>query len=112
MQKFGVPMPTDQDGRTLPLIGPGETLAKSTISTLSTAQVITLHAQTAVFEVNAINQGIYVKKNGTATSSDFTRFCQAGQTIHIVVPTDATTYSLLEQSSGASAVVLEYSQQP
>lgn len=75
--------------------------------TISSSTEVTLNAATTLIEVSAISQGIFMKWGGTASSSDFDEFIQAGSTRHYVVPAGQTTVQFIEQAASAALVLIE-----
>lgn len=76
-------------------------------ATINASTALTLNAKTAVILVTAIDKGIFLKWNATASSSAFDEFIGAGQTKLIVRPADVTTANFIEEAATAKLVVLE-----
>lgn len=100
-------LPKDGSNKALQLVPAKEALATTVDSTISSATTITLNSATTLIEVNALDKPIYLKYGTGASSSDFDEFIHAGGTRHYVVPEDVTQISVIEQASGATAVVIE-----
>jgi len=106
-QKMPSFLPSDQKGDGIPLTTPTPANAVNYDTSISTATDITLNADTALIEVTAINAGIFLRYASTASSSAFDEFILADNTRHFVVPAGVTVISIIEESAGAKAVVIE-----
>lgn len=100
----------------LPVDGGGDivqltpnTLAKHVTvdSTISTATDISLNQDTTLIEVTALDYGVYMRYASTASSSDFDEFIAPGMTRHYLRPDGVSTISFIEQSAGATIIVIE-----
>jgi hypothetical protein len=76
-------------------------------ATVSTSTAINLNAKSTYIEVTAIDKGIFLKWNGTASSSAFDEYINQNTTRTYKIPTGATTANFIQQSATAILVVLE-----
>ena len=106
-QKFPSFLPSDQQGDMIPLTTPTNALAVTYDTTISTATDITLNTGTALIEVTAINNGVFLRYAPTASSSAFDEFILADSTRHFVVPAGVTVISIIEETASAKAIVIE-----
>lgn len=83
------------------------TLAVTYDATVSSSTSVTLNANSSVIEVSALLKGIFMKWNGTASSSSFDEFIAPESTRVFVIPEDTTTVEFIEQASSAHLVVVE-----
>lgn len=106
-QKFPSFLPSDQGGGRIPLTTPTTALAVTYDTSVSSATDITLNASTSLIEVTAINAGIFLRYASTASSTTFDEFILADSTRHFVIPGGVTVISVIEETAGAKAVVIE-----
>lgn len=76
-------------------------------ATISASTSITLNTATELIEVTAIDKGIFMKWNGTASSSDFDEFIAPNTTRAYAVPDGVTTVAFIEESATGKLVVIE-----
>jgi hypothetical protein len=100
-------LPSDQQGDMIPLTTPTSALAVTYDTSISSATDITLNANTALIEVTAINNGVFLRYATGVTSSAFDEFILADSTRHFVVPAGVTTISVIEETASAKVVVIE-----
>lgn len=106
-QKLPSFLPSDQKGDMIPLTTPTNAIAVTYDTSISSATDITLNANTALIEVTAINNGVFLRYASTASSSAFDEFILADSTRHFVVPAGVTTISVIEETASAKVVVIE-----
>lgn len=99
--------PTDKNGRPLSLTQNSTALAVTVDSTISSATSITLNTLTTLIEVQAVNQGIYLKYAEGVTSSNFDEHILADTIRHFIVPDGVTVISVLEDTASATVYVIE-----
>lgn len=100
-------LPSDQQGDMIPLTTPTRAIAVTYDTSVSTATDIVLNSATALIEVTAINNGVFLRYQATASSSNFDEFVLADTTRHFVVPAGVTTISVIEETASAKVVVIE-----
>lgn len=100
-------LPSDQQGDMIPLTTPTSALAVTYDTSISAATDITLNAVTALIEVTAITQGVFLRYAATASSSAFDEFILADTTRHYVIPAGVTVISVIEETAGAKVIVIE-----
>lgn len=100
-------LPSDQKGDMIPLTTPTSAIAVTYDTTISTATDIVLNSSTAMIEVTAINNGVFLRYASGVTSSAFDEFILADSTRHFVIPDGVTTISILEETASAKAIVIE-----
>lgn len=106
-QKLPSFLPVDQKGDMIPLTTPTRALAVTYDTSISTATDITLNTSTALIEVTAINNGVFLRYASTASSSNFDEFVLADSTRHFVIPAGVTVVSVIEETASAKVVVIE-----
>lgn len=84
----------------------GTTYAITYDASLSSASDITLNASTTAIEVSAIDKGVFLRYQATASSSLFDEFIPANTT-KIFDVNGIAVISILEQASSAAVVVIE-----
>jgi len=100
-------LPSDQQGDMIPLTTPTNAIAVTYDTSISTATDIVLNSATALIEVTAINNGVFLRYASTASSANFDEFILADSTRHFVIPAGVTTISVLEETASAKVVVIE-----
>ncbi len=100
-------LPVDQKGDMIPLTTPTRALGDTYDTTISTATDIVLNTNTALIEVTAINNGVFLKYGSAVSSTDFDEFILADSTRHYVIPDGVTTISVIEETASAKVVVIE-----
>jgi len=106
-------VPRDPSGAVLPLTPSNLAIAITYDTTISSSTAVSLNASTSLIEVNALSQGIFMRWGGTASSSAFDEYIQAGSTRHYAVPINATTkvrytsVEFIEQAASATLIVIE-----
>lgn len=106
-------LPIDDRGKSVQIVPSITALAITNDSTISSSTTITFNANSTFIEVTAINQGVFLKWGGTASSASFDEFILGGTTRHYAIPVDTTTGVLyttaqfIEQSAGATLIVIE-----
>ncbi len=83
------------------------TLVATYDATISGSTAITLNAGTTYIIVSAIAKGIFMRWNGTVSSSAFDEFISQDKTVLYTVPDGATTVNFIEEAATAKLVVLE-----
>lgn len=82
------------------------TLVATYDATVSSSTAITLNSATTYIVVSAIDKGLFLKWNATASSSSFDEFIPANTT-RIYITNGATTANFIEQASAAVLICLE-----
>lgn len=100
-------MPRDNNHNAIPLVQNSRALAVTVDTTISAATDITLNTSTTLIEVNALSQGVYMRYQATASSTNFDEFIQAGAVRHYIKPYGVTVISFIEAAASASIVVIE-----
>ena len=85
----------------------GTTLAKTYDATISAATDVTLNTATTSISVTAIDKGIFLRYQATASSTDFDEFIPANTTVVFFKPTDCTVISVIQESATAKVVIIE-----
>ena len=83
------------------------TLVATYDATISSSTAITLNAGTRYLEVTAVDKGIFLKWDATASSSAFDEYIGAGLTKTYVVPSGTTTANFIQQAATGILVCLE-----
>ena len=83
-------------------------LAATYDATISGNTAITLNAKTTGIEVSAVAQGIFLRWDGTASSSAFDGYIGPGITKVFMVPRDTVTANFIEQAATANLIVIEF----
>ena len=89
---------------TTPLTRP---LARTYDATISSATDITLNAATTIIEVTALAQGIFMRYQATASSSNFDEFIPPNTSKLFGVPPGVTVVSFIQEAATAKLVVIE-----
>ncbi len=106
-------VPIDGNAAKLPLTPSTLALAVTNNGSLSSSATITFNAGTSLIEVSALSQGVFLKWGGTATSSSFDEYIQAGFTRHYFIPINTTTGApyttaqFIQQAASATIIVIE-----
>ena len=106
-------LPKDKNNNAMQIVPSVLSLAITYDTTISTSTTVTFNVQSTLIEVTAINTGVFMKWGGTASSASFDEFISAGTTRHYAIPINAstsnkyTTAQFIEQSAGATLVVIE-----
>jgi len=88
-----------------PVVAKARTVNNSLTS--STAVDVTLNASTTFLEVHAIDAGIFMRYQASATSSNFDEYIAAGTLRHYVKPQAATVVSFIADTSTAKLRFIE-----
>ncbi len=83
------------------------TLAITYNTSISSSATVTFNAGTTYIEVTAIDKGIFMKWNGTASSSSFDEFIGLNQTRTYILPAGVTTAQFIQETTTAKLVVIE-----
>lgn len=100
-------LPTDSGLQKIPLVPASTAIAVTVSSVLSSANNIVLNNRTQLVEVNALNQGVYMRYASVASSANFDEFIEANTVRHYVVPPTVTTVSFIEETAGAKIIIIE-----
>lgn len=105
-------MPKDDNATSMQLVPDKTALAITYDTTISSETEITLNAATRLIEVNAINEGVFLKyktvAGGTAVSStNFDEYIQSGSTRHYKIPLGITVIAVIERTTTANVVIIE-----
>ena len=99
--------------RFLPQLGNGQieltpnfpALAQTRDEDISTSTEITLHADTSLIEVNAVDGEIFLKYGtDNVTNANFDEYIMAGSTRHYVIPQGVTAINII---GDATAIIIE-----
>lgn len=109
-------LPKDANGFAVNIMPSSVALARTVNATLSSTQEITLNAETDMLRVYAISQDVYLKwGTDDVTASNFDQVIPAGQILDFLsLPVDSATgekftaVNLIERSSGATVIVIEF----
>lgn len=83
------------------------TLVVTYDATISSSTAVTLNSGTSYIIVSAIDKGIFLKWNATASNSSFDEFIVAGSSKTYIVPSGTTTANFIEQTTTAVLVCIE-----
>ena len=83
------------------------TLATTYSTSISSNTVVTLNTGTTYIEVTATTKGIFLKWNGTASTSSFDEFIGVGLTRTYEVPIGSATANFIEQAASGVLVCIE-----
>ena len=83
-------------------------LAVTYDATISSTTAITLNAKTTGIEVSAVDKGIFLKWDASASTSAFDGFISPGTTKAFSVPTGTVTANFIEQASAAILICIEF----
>lgn len=83
------------------------TLAVTYDATISSSTAVTLQSGTTSIEVSAVLKGIFLKWDGTASSSSFDEYIPLDSTHIYVVPSGTTTANFIEEAASAHLVCIE-----
>jgi len=83
------------------------TLVATYYATISASTAITLNAGTTYIEVTAVDKGVFLKWDATASSSAFDEYINQNTTRTYKVPSGTTTANFIQQAATAILVVLE-----
>lgn len=108
-QKLGVTLPKDQSGNAIQLTSPESAVARTLSSSISSATTINLNSLTALIEVTARNQGIYLRYQVGVSNSNFDEYILPDSTRHYVIPQGCTAISVIEEAATATVIVIEKS---
>ena len=82
-------------------------LAVTVDSSITASTEVTLNSATNFIQVDAVSGGVYLKYNGTASASSFDEYIQSGGTIHRFLGEDIASIQVIEEASGAKAIIIE-----
>lgn len=77
-------------------------------ATVSSNTAITLNAATTGLEVSTIAQGVFLRWDGTASSSAFDGYIAPNTTKVFSVPRGTTTANFIESAASATLIVIEF----
>ncbi len=77
-------------------------------ATVSASTAITLNAKTTGIEVSAIDKGVFLNFDATASSTAFDGFIPANTSKVFMVPSGAVTANFIEESATGKLVVIEF----
>lgn len=83
------------------------TLVATYDATVSDSTEITLNSGTSSIEVTAIDKGIFLKWDGTVSSSSFDEYIGANLTREYIRPDNAATANFIQEAATAKLVVIE-----
>lgn len=82
-------------------------LARTYDTTISTATDITLQTNTNFIRVCAIDQGVFLRYQATASSVNFDEYIPADTVQDFIVPKGTTVISVIERAASAAVVIIE-----
>ncbi len=77
-------------------------------ATVSGNTAITLNASTTGIEVSTIAQGVFLRWDGTASSSAFDGYIAPNTTKVFMVPRGTVTANFIESAASATLIVIEF----
>lgn len=77
-------------------------------ATVSSSTAISLNSKTTSLEVSAIDKGIFLKWDATASSTAFDGFIPANTSKVFSVPRDTVTANFIEESATAKLICIEF----
>ncbi len=83
-------------------------LATTYDATVSGNTVVTLNALTTGIEVSTIAQGVFLRWDGTASSSAFDGYIAPNSTKVFMVPRGTVTANFIESAASATLIVIEF----
>lgn len=104
---LSIALPKDGDGEVISPVPVGAALAATIIDSLDTAKDHTLNANAQFVEINAVDEGVYMKYGGTAGTADFDEYVPIDSTRRYAVPGGVTVLSFLEQAASATVILIE-----
>lgn len=101
-------VPRDAGLTALPLT-PDQAAKKIIVSsTMSASSVITLQTGTTLLEVNAVNQGVFLKYgSASVTTANADEYILPNTVRHYVLPSGTSTVALKEEAATAKVIVIE-----
>jgi len=101
-------MPRSANQETLQITPATTALAQTNDATISSSTEITLNSSTALIEVTAKTNGIYMKwGTDDVTSSNFDEYILGNTTRHYAVPSGETAVNFIEEAASATLIVIE-----
>lgn len=82
-------------------------LAVTYDATISASTAVTLNSATKYVIVSAILKGIFLKWDGTASSSSFDEYIALDETNIYIVPSGTATANFIEEAASAHLVCIE-----
>lgn len=107
MAKIGKTLPVDQNGNILPIVPAVTALAVTYDPTISAATDISLNSGTTFIEVNAINDGVFLRYAATASSTNFDEYIAKDTVRHYARPASVTTISVIDSGNTGAVVIIE-----
>lgn len=83
------------------------TLAVTYDATISSSTPVTLNSGTKFIIVSAVLKGIFLKWDGTASTTSFDEYIALDDTNIYVVPSGTTTANFIEEAASAHLVCIE-----
>jgi len=103
-----VPIPTDDNSKTVQLTPAVVALEETYDATISTSTEITLNASTTFIEVTAVDEGIMLSwGTADATTASFDEYIAKGTTRQYYVPPSTTAVNFIERATTAILVMIE-----
>lgn len=106
-------MPTYQNGQAMSITPRGVALTRTVVSSLSTSQEITLHANTKFIRLYALTQDVYLRWGiEDCNASTFDEVIPANQVLDLALPDNPrgsrfTAFNVIERTSSATLIVIE-----
>lgn len=102
-----IQLPKGNNRETVPIVPATTALSRTVSSAISAATSVTLNAATTLLEVNAKDQGIYMRYQAGVTASNADEFVLANSTRHYAVPPAVTVVSFIEETATAKLILIE-----
>ena len=83
------------------------TLATTYNTSISSNVELILNAETTYIEITAIDKGVFLKYEATASSSSFDEYIGANITRTYIIPVGTTKIDFIQESATAKIVILE-----
>lgn len=100
-------LPVDANNKEMQLAPPVVALVATYDATISSATNITLDAATTYIEVTAIDKGVFLRYQATASSTNYDEFIPQNTTGAYVIPDGVTVISVIEESATAKVSIIQ-----
>lgn len=100
-------VPRDASNAPLPLVPSITSVAVTTLSGVTSSNLVTFQTQSTLIEVSAISNGFFMKWGATASTLVFDEYIQSGATRHYVIPVGQGSAAFLQQATPATYIVIE-----
>lgn len=106
--RINVALPVDANDKVIQAAPPSVVaLAVTYNATISSAVNLTLNTATTYIEVTAMDKGIFLRYQATASSTNFDEFIGAGLTRCFAIPLNVTVISVIQESATAKVAIIE-----